>query len=480
MNSIMKKIILASMGLLAGTLFAQQSNTMYFMDNVPQSNQLNPAFQTYCNVYVGFPALNFSTYAGNGAIRLSDVLILNGNDSLDFFSASDNATNSANTDKFFKRFSKKNLFYSHFDIDLINFGFRYEKTWFFTFNFSEKVDVKMALPLDMISLALYGIRPNENNLDFSGLAFNASVYKELAFGASKIIDDQWTVGGKAKFLFGDLNISSKYSKIKFSNLGYDNWNVNMNTQLNISIPDVSMGIADNGFYDFASLDLIDTAMSAAEYAISNFAVPSFKNFGFAIDAGAEYKMDEKLSLSASLLDLGFIRWGRNPYNMKFGGSKDYIGIPRDTAAYMEEFIDTLIQDFKVATANETYTTWLSGKLYLAGSYQFTPEFGLGLLSRSELYQRKVYQQFTLAANYSPVNGFTISPSYSFINNRLNGLGVGLAYRVRWFNMYLLADNVPFQYSKDMLPYKIKYANFRFGINLMFGCHRIKDYPSVLD
>ncbi len=46
--------ILAGLGIEAG---AQVSNSLYFMQGVPQSNRINPAYQPGCDLYIGIPFL---------------------------------------------------------------------------------------------------------------------------------------------------------------------------------------------------------------------------------------------------------------------------------------------------------------------------------------------------------------------------------------------------------------------------------------
>ena len=75
----MKRIlyIILSAGLLlgGGSLRAQQVNTLYFMDNVPMRQYLNPAFQPLSNVYISFPAVGYTSFGlMNNSLALKDVV----------------------------------------------------------------------------------------------------------------------------------------------------------------------------------------------------------------------------------------------------------------------------------------------------------------------------------------------------------------------------------------------------------------------
>ena len=68
-------IISAFILIYSGRVSAQLSNSLYFMDRIPQSNQLNPAIQPLSNFYFGIPGTNLELNAGNSAVGFSDIFI---------------------------------------------------------------------------------------------------------------------------------------------------------------------------------------------------------------------------------------------------------------------------------------------------------------------------------------------------------------------------------------------------------------------
>ena len=57
------------------TVSAQVTNTIYFMDRIPQRNQLNPAFQPACNLYIGCPGLStIQLGIGNNSLTMEDAI----------------------------------------------------------------------------------------------------------------------------------------------------------------------------------------------------------------------------------------------------------------------------------------------------------------------------------------------------------------------------------------------------------------------
>src|SRR5690606_27130488 len=84
----------------------------------------------------------------------------------------------------------------------------------------------------------------------------------------------------------------------------------------------------------------------------------FENPGFAFDVGVIYDINQKWSLSASLIDVGHTKWKRNGYQFAF----------QDTVYKIAQD-----QSFKMA---------IPIKLYLAGSYNFSPKWNTGLVIRN--------------------------------------------------------------------------------------------------
>jgi hypothetical protein len=80
----------------------------------------------------------------------------------------------------------------------------------------------------------------------------------------------------------------------------------------------------------------------------------------------------------------------------------------------------------------------------------------------------------MAGMYSPLPFLHGTLSYSIMNNKLLHLGFGLAAGNRGAQFYLVSDHIPWQWVRDtgtgaVWPYNARTANFRMGLNLVFGC-----------
>src|SRR5208282_5074053 len=92
--------------------YAQQNNSLYFMEGIPQSNQLNPATQPRFGLYIGMPALSsIEVNAGNSTFGFNDLAHATVNDILQI-------------DTLLPKALKNNFINGELRIDWLSFGFR--------------------------------------------------------------------------------------------------------------------------------------------------------------------------------------------------------------------------------------------------------------------------------------------------------------------------------------------------------------------
>ncbi|MCK4747471.1 MAG: hypothetical protein KAT15_10560, partial [Bacteroidales bacterium] len=262
-------------------------------------------------------------------------------------------------------------------------------------------------------------------------------------------------------------------------------------EVDMSVPYLeNLPIDDEGFLDVDSLansdfDLLfgfpaDKKDLLTPSGLST--IGGIKNPGFAIDLGFNYVPIEKLSVSASIIDLGFIRWKNYVYNFHQNLDYTFEGIEiklDENYSPGEDLFDSLQNDLKVKVTQNSYTTWLTGKVYLGAAYNLTEKVRFGGVFRTRIYNYKFYNQFTVSANVQPISMFSASLSYSIYGNSYMNLGLGLSMRLGPFNLYFVTDQAPSAY---FFPEEFSSLNFRFGLNIVWGCRAMpkamKDRPLI--
>ncbi len=479
-----KKIFLSITisALFWGNTMAQDSQTLYYMNRVPQATMMNPAMQPACNFFFGLPVVSsLQLDVGNNRLSLTDVIMQHPTqDSLITFL---HPAAEFNTTDFLNKLDDNNFFYEDFRTDLLSFGFRLN-TWYFSFNLSERLSTSINYPKDLMSLILEGNSQFVNtNADLAYLGINSTFYREYGLGISKEINQTLSVGIRAKVLFGHANISSDYKENSLTMYtSRDSIYLNADATINTSSPLIATTNADGDFESFEIPSYLENSQtdSLIDLALAH------TNTGLGIDLGVYYKPIDKLSLSLSIIDLGYIKWKKEDVtNIDLKGNYSFTGIDvsneiggSDTLdSGFDTMLDSLTNSFTVSNNSESYTTGLGAKIYVGGSYALSKKFDVGFLSRTYFYNSNINQAFTFSANVRPINGLSASLSYSIMNGTYNNIGFGLVLGGAPLQLYIISDNA----SAALWGHKTSSFNFRFGMNIAFGCRqktKSKDKPML--
>ena len=464
-----------------------QPQTLYHMRNVPQGIQMNPAFQPACNVFVGIPGAN-SIYVngGNTAFSLSDAL--------HYEPAIDSMVMAMHPrygfkDQFYNVFKKGNYMQTEMKASILSFGFRINKDWYFTFENSVKTNFTFGYPKELMKFVLYGNAGTTDTEDslvipLKNFGIRLDAYHETAFGLSREFSDELTIGARIKILNGIVNVNTKTNGASLT-MGTDRWYYDKPVHVNVG------GAIPNIFaLDSAGMPSVDSNVSNN---IMNYATvgSAFNNMGLALDLGVDYRPSDRLSLSASLVDFGFIHYGKKcGYNFQTAQDTSFQGVyvtpnlASRVPAYGQATLDTLatifVSQFKQTGSQGAYNSYLTWKLYLGANYFIWPDrLSVGVLSRTQMYFKRIYEQVTVSANFFPIKGFSTSLSYSVMNNNFSNIGLGMNFKAGPVNLYFVGDYMPLMYSAGYIPYKERMFNFQLGMNLLFGCgKKIKDRPMI--
>jgi len=477
-----KNIFLLTLGLiglmssLINCVSAQQLNTLYFMENSPVRTYYNPAFQPLSKFYINLPVLG-STFieAGNNSLTLKDVVYNKNGETILFLNPA------GDKNKFYKSLHNETWLNTDLQLNLLGFGFRFENSYF-SFDITEKVDGGIFFPKDMFKLLLYGTPELENNIfNFKNLGGSVSAYTEVALGYSKILNDQWSVGGKVKFLAGNANASLSNDHLSL-NANIDQWLLNGKGSFKISSPaQVTIG------------EKLDSIEFTKPGSTSDWFKPS--GMGAGLDIGFTYKPIQQLTVSAALTDLGFIKWKSNIKKVGYDMNYTFDGLVKINnldSVDMDAFVDTLSNAFKNSYTTQqvisSYTTYTSAKLNIGAEYAFlNNKMSVGLLSRT-IMSSNVDEEITTSFNLRPANWFNLALSYSFMKGKMSNIGAALGLRTGFIYWNLAADyislnNAQLKINDDYsipIPYNSKGINLGFSVNFVFGNATDKDKDGVKD
>ena len=425
--------------LVVGTLLAfanmghaQFLRTSYFMEGSHYRQQLNPAL-TPGRGYINFPGVgSLNASVNSSSLGYQDVLdIIDNSEEGNYFMSSD----------FIGRLDNINNLNVNLSTDILSAGW-YKGKNFWSFNIGLRNDIGASIPKSMFEFMrnMDGLDVNDWNrlanineqVGKQSLEINS--YAEVGVGFARNINDRLTVGGKVKALLGvgnlklninDITVKSNfngYQGVDWDNLTpeqLDNLKGNASIHVDATLENSSKMIElpqnENGYID--------------EIEFGSF---GFAGYGAAIDLGISYKLLDKLTLSASVLDLGFINWDKNNTSLSKATANQNYDLTNPSEAY--DFVEKvssgeiLNYDMLQMTVNETAVesrkTNLTSTMVIGAEYELLGDWlAIGALYTARFAKPETLSELTFSANIRPKNNFNLAVSYSVLQAAGKTFGV---------------------------------------------------------
>ncbi|PQB04956.1 DUF5723 family protein [Aureitalea marina] len=461
----MRILTVLLVALLINWASAQNKQLLYGFSEIPQSLLVNPGEETNLERHFGIPLFSqFHINGGSSGVTVYDIFRNDGGD-----------INQRIGQKIFE-LSENDFFTATQQLEIISFGWRNRKEMYFSAGIYQELDFIAYFPRDLAILAWEG---NQNYLDYpfdleevSAVADLVNVYH---FGINKRVSKKWTLGARVKLYSGILNIKSTGNRGTFTTrvASGDSENIYEHTIENAEVTVNTSGVMD--LDEGGASKIIGRAIFSG-------------NLGLGLDLGASYNINDQVTASASLLDIGAIVYSRNNESYEARGSYTLDGIEllfpplsegEPAPPYWDDLEDELEAAIPIDTVSSAYTVWRPLKVNAAVSYGFgrlasgqecdcrnmdagtkwKQEVGLQLftIKRPNRFQgaATVYYYRRMWEFLSAKLTYTID-SYSYDN-----LGLGVSALFGRFNFYVMADN--------MLRYgniaKAKSVSLQLGLNL---------------
>lgn len=435
-------------------LNGQQSFSLYPLKSIPQSSLMNPARPPDSKWHIGIPALNSNYFQySNGGFSLNEI-----------FNATESNGDSLtlNLNKVLNILSKKNYISLKTEVSLLSGGFKFQKHYFH-FSVTEKVHTGISLPKDLFRFIIDG-NGGDNLGETFEFAFKASAmhYREHGIGYSYTIDDKLSLGARLKVLQGFSTVNTKRAQINVTtNKESFNYLIQSNIELNTASNFVK---------------IIDTSTNGNEQEFDfKSQLLGSKNRGLGLDLGVNYKVNDDLEVSASIVDMGFIKWKTNAVSIKSRNPEakyEFDGIhihgtdsSTDFGQYMKDVADSLLRVFRLDTAHGGFTTSLSTEFYISAMYNLSGnKVCLGGMIYGDFFNRRFYPGLTLNLMLKPHPRLTLNFTNTFYNGGYINPGMAGSLNLGAFQMYAAMDNFLFPFAFA----SFKSFGIRAGMNLTFN------------
>ena len=449
---------LVLMAVLSSASVAQMVSPVDFMRYNPRTIYANPAFYTTDYGY-------FDLMLGGYNIGVQNIGLKY--DKFFRFNAAGQPT-VLDLDQGVASLRDNNLLNTYVNVDVFNCG-RRTKHGYFTYSHRFRELQSMSFNKDLVKLLANGNAAflGESNPADINVNVSARAFQEFAFGYQMSLTEQWNIGLRLKFLMGFMDAKTNAMNVKLYT-DPETYALKLMTAADVRATLPYEFVMEDG-----KMQIVDRRFNPATL---------FKNYGFGVDLGGEYIINEHWGVAAAINDLGFIKW--NNHSVNFVGEINDGGSYYDNGAFVftgltneqiqamadddhlaEHLMDSLAGYFSLTPQNMAgYTTGLYANLMVRGYYdldahnRFSAQFmgynmGLGMKPAMTLaYTGSFKEQYDLVATYTMMPG-------SFDN-----LGIGLSANFGGLLMYVATNNI-FGFFN---PANRTNLNVQFGISFTSG------------
>lgn len=455
----MKKLTITLLSVLMCVCASAQHNLRsgYFLDGYAYKHKLNPAFGSDRG-YFAIPVAGYTTAGVETNLALSTFLYPTGDGNLTTFLSS-----SVSAEDFLSRISSDNPLNVNADLSLISLGFNAGKS-FNTLDLSLKADVRADIPGALFSWAKqYG-----NSLDMSNFSLKADARLELSYGFSYEIGEWLRFGFKIKALAGLAKANYSMDKLALT-MQDDVWRVESFGNGYFGVPGIGLA-TENGEISGLDIphynDIIDSALK-------------FRNMGAAVDLGISMDLVKYLTVSASVTDLGFIKWndltalGSQEGVVEYKGFENLgdegMNVGEQFSALGEEVIDLISP--KVLSEGESLTDMLSMTAHLGVEFRmpFWQRLSVGALGTYRFDGPYSWWEARGAVNLALFRWLSLTGNYAY-STYGESYGGAINFHPNGINLFIGVDSYKpaLNMTPQFVPVDSFNTNLAVGLNIAFG------------
>jgi outer membrane protein OmpA-like peptidoglycan-associated protein len=439
---------------------AQPNLTLYQMNSVAQSNLLNPA---------NTPRQGFTL----GLFDMYSMQYLPGITMYDIFRKDESKFTTIDKLLSNSDYHLRDIQFNS-EINPLLLGLRIRKNYF-TFGIQNSINNSFSLPKDVFSLFYYGNGTEsklfQQPISLSSLDIEMSAYSSLYASYTREFGEKLSIGFRAKYNIGYYHAKTLYNQTSFISDSGENNAIRLTAETNYELQGAGIDRIEALTKERDAKKQMNLMMTFLDKPVGS---------GYSFDLGINYKPTKKLSLSASVLDIGTMTWSEGKtYSNK--SKFVYEGIVTDDPSSIDtttfkNLTDSIIEIFKPTQKTGSYSIAFNPKFYVGMHYQLYKSGALGLVGYAELWRGNM--------NYAAAVSFTqrvwkileLKTNYNIYKDQNTNVGLGIAIHLGPLSVYGMSDNMLGNYNWQ----NTHYTNFRFGLNLNIGNRFDRDNDGIPD
>lgn len=407
-------------------LSAQEALMLHALPDVWHSTATNPAFfPDNKKIIVGLPGIGLDA-AHSGDITYRDIFVKKG---------SGNAINFSNV---IDRLDFTNEAYFDQRTEIINLGLLLPGKIMLQAGYANRLSGTLEYPKALAELLWNGNGPYVGQTLEIGLKADISDWNEWSLGLARRFGPL-SLGLRAKVLSGVSSVRT--DPAHFSASVYtspDIYQLSMHT--------------DYGFYSASIISSIDTSGLGFDLKKNEIRKNGLSNnVGHAFDIGVQFKVNDRITVDASVLDIGAkIKWDSKANYYLSQGDFDYDGetfpgsdiINGTDSLDFNLKLDTLNDIFNFQKTPASFNTKFPLRGYFGGSFKLSKHWAFGL-SGYFTHLKDVDDTFSIGANarWSPKRWLSLGAMYSVNRRSADNLGLHLVLKPGPLQVYFASDNL---------------------------------------
>lgn len=448
-----KSIAASALALATVVNASAQDLTSYFMPDAVESKNHNAAFAPDRG-YVTVPVVGAISLSTSGNLSLGDLIYPMGDELVPILDTR------VSWDQAKSGLQDVNNFGLENRLSILGFGaYCKDRKSFWSFDINLRTSANIAMPYEFFEF--FKTAPESSSIEDVNIYMES--YAEAAFGYSKVLSDKLTVGGRVKFLAGLMNAELNIDRMDLT-LTSDQWAAEASGTLNINAKGMEVAGETN-----------EDGVETYELGDLDYSPSGISGIGAAIDFGATYELTDRIQLSASVNDIGFIRWGADSNtsasvanNFDFSGAN--IDVNDDGTESDPDDSGVNFDDVEfVAENSKANTKWLQANVNAGVEYSmFGRKLNVGGVYSARFWESKTVHNFTTAVVLSPLEWISFAASYAITNNSANAVGFAVNLLPGFVNLYLATDILTSKKSAQLVPIEQSMMNVSFGLAVPLG------------
>jgi hypothetical protein len=345
-------------------------------------------------------------------------------------------------------------------VDALSFGFRVKGGYFVSFMHAIRIHAGATVPRELPELILLG----NDNVKFWDKDVNiAPVVKGLGWQEARMAVSKkfgnLSVGAGVNFLLGTSTVETDpaYSTVRL-----------------YTDPSDLRVISENSYRLWSSNALESFDFQNLRPGASVVEPVLVSGIGYAFDAGVNWKLNESIILSGSVLDYGGrIIWKKNTYSFSINNEYTYTGGEIESEVLLDGSDGLQLNDQGLNQLNESFTFQRSGGLFSStiptryyGKVMciLSPKLALHLTYFRQ--ESSIHQQNSIGIGMrlKPARWFSLGVTAVSGSNGQPGIGANMMLSPGPLQFFIATDNYKSLTQTD----QITRFNLRTGLSLAFG------------